>query len=103
MDFTSEDDVNFPMYVTKGGPLFGFCPGKATWDKEVMTIFKTLVISTETGCQYAAGGLEDQPDWWLELLSWFIPRYNDSKFASRVKSIVGDESPRKVISQATGR
>ena len=98
-DFTSDDSVIFPMYVSKGGALYGFCPGKATWDKEAVAIFKQLVISAETGCQYVAGGLEDQPMWWLDLLSWFIPRYNDSKFAKRVKSIVGDDAPKSVLSK----
>lgn len=91
MDFTEADDpAVFPMYVSKGGQLFGFCPAKATWDREIMSIFKIAVIAAETGSQYSVGGLEDQPAWWIDLLSWFIPRYNDLKFRSRVRSVVGD-------------
>ncbi len=91
MDFTEHDNPSvFPMYVTKGGQTFGFCPGKATWDQEAMLTFKMLIVAAETGCHYNAGGLEDQPQWWIDLLSWFIPRYNDMKFANRVRSVVGD-------------
>lgn len=99
-DFTSEDDPQFPAYVTKGGTLYGYCPGKAQWDIESVTVFKMLVVAAETGCQYTAGALEDQPQWWIDLLYWFIPRYNNSKFTSRVKSIIGDESPKSVMSKA---
>jgi hypothetical protein len=99
MDFTEHDNPSvFPMYVTKGGQSFGFCPGKATWDSEVMLTFKMLIVATETGCHYNAGGLEDQPQWWIDTLSWFIPRYKDAKFASRVRSVVGDSKAQGVLS-----
>lgn len=80
------------MYVSKGGQTFGFCPGKATWDHEAMLTFKMLIVAAETGCHYNAGGLEDQPQWWIDLLSWFIPRYDDLKFYSRVRNVVGGDN-----------
>jgi len=82
----------WPMAVHKGGPLFGFCPGKATWDREASSILRLLILAAETGVMYRQGGIVDQPHWWIDLLSWFIPRYNDRKFIMRVESIVGDGS-----------
>jgi hypothetical protein len=47
-----------------------------------------------------AGGLRDQPDWWIENLAWFLPRYDSMKFGSRMKSVLGDGTVAKVL---TGR
>lgn len=78
------------MYVHRGGEQYGFCPGKATWDPEVASIFSTLVVSAETGVMMKAGGLEDQPAEWIELLSEFLPKYSDQRFIQRAKMILGD-------------
>jgi len=40
---------------------------------------------------YEAGGLADQPDWWIDLSSWFLRRYDDAKFASRVRAVLGEQ------------
>jgi hypothetical protein len=39
-----------------------------------------------------AGGLEDQPMWFIELLGWFIPRMDSLKFASKANMILGGSS-----------
>lgn len=83
------------MYVTKGAGLYSFCPAKATWDNSVMQMFNALIIAAEMGSQYADGGIENQPEWWIELCAWFIPRYNDAKFYSRARAILGDGSKPK--------
>lgn len=67
--------------------MFGFCPGKATWDIEALSLFKLLVTATETGVMLESGGLADQPSWWVEFISWFAPLYNDRRFANRAKAI----------------
>lgn len=36
-----------------------------------------------------AGGIADQADWWVDLLSWFLPVYDMAKFASRVRQVLG--------------
>jgi len=36
-----------------------------------------------------AGGLEDQPDWFVELLGWLIPRLDIGKFVSKAQMILG--------------
>lgn len=75
------------MYVNKGGSSFGFCPGKATWDLRASKILRLAILAAETGVMYQTGGLAEQPSWWVDLLSWFIPRYNTRKFDMRVESI----------------
>lgn len=75
------------MSVTRGGLTFGFCPAKATWDTEAVSLFQLLVTCTETGAMLESGGLNEQPYWWIELVSWFAPMYNERRFANRVRAI----------------
>lgn len=85
------------MYIEKGGTLFGFCPGKSTWDPEAVSIYQALVICSETGIMLSEGSLSEQPDWWVELLSWFLPYYSDMKFYSRARAILGDGTEKKGV------
>jgi hypothetical protein len=90
-DFDSTDASFFPMRVTQGhGELYGFCPAKATWDNRVISLYRALVLSAETGAQWQNGGISSQPDWWVDLASWFIPSYNELRFAHRARMILGD-------------
>ena len=89
MDFTEEDGSLWPMYVEKGGGLYGFCPGKATWDTEATSVFRMLIIAAETGTMLESGGIYDQPDWWVELVSEFIPKHNQQKLISIARAFVG--------------
>jgi hypothetical protein len=89
-DFTEKDGNFFPIHITDSGAPFGFCPGKATWDQEVMEMFKVYQISAETGNLWVEGGIADQPDWFIDVLGWFISRYDQLKFMSRARAILGD-------------
>ncbi|CAB4170056.1 hypothetical protein UFOVP901_32 [uncultured Caudovirales phage] len=89
MDFGEADGSIWPMYVEKGGAMYGFCPAKATWDTEATSVFRMLIISAETGTMLEVGGIYDQPDWWVELVSEFIPRYNQNKLVSIAKAFIG--------------
>lgn len=91
-DFTSDDSAVFPMYVEKGGTLYGFCPGKATWDSEAVGLYRLLIVAAETGTMLDNGSLSEQSDYWIELLAWFLPFYDNQKFVSRAKMILGDGS-----------
>lgn len=92
-DFTEDDDPSiFPIYIHKGGAQYGFCPAKATWDDEVATLFRTLHIAATTGAMWENGSLKEQPTWWVELLSWFIQRYDGENFSSKVRAVMGDGS-----------
>lgn len=90
-DFGEEDDsAVFPVQVHKGGGLYGFCPAKATWDPQVTTLFRALHVAAVTGTMWEQGALKDQPTWWLDLLSWFIQRYDAENFSSKARSVLGD-------------
>lgn len=49
-----------------------------------------LHIAYETGTLWEPGGLKEQPEWFIDLLSWFISIYDSNKFYSRARSILGD-------------
>lgn len=90
-DFTNKDGPFWPIQIYQGGELYPFCPGKATWDVELLSIFRLLILAAETGniC-LNSGGICEQPDWWIDSVSWFVPRYKQIQFVQRVKMIVGD-------------
>ena len=90
-DFSYKDNGSvFPIMVTREGEQFSFCPGKATWDHTVSSVYSSLMICAETGNLWNSGGISDQPMWFIELLSIFLMRYNDHKFYSRAQAILGD-------------
>lgn len=89
-DFTSADGAVFPIQIHKGaGESYGFCPAKATWDPEVKAQFEELVLIAETKWMPVAGGLYDQPAWLMDLLSWFLPKYEIMKFLRKADMILG--------------
>lgn len=49
------------------------------------------MLTCETGVMIVNGGIVDQPDWFIENLFWFLPRYNSIKFYSRAASILGND------------
>lgn len=86
------------MYIEKGGNLYSYCPGKATWNPNTYALYQALVISSETGKMLEDGPISEQPDWWIDLLSWFIPFYSDQRFYARARAILGDENSNKASS-----
>lgn len=99
-DFTEEDASFFPMYVQQGGDLYGFCPAKATWDSWTITMYKALLCATTTGTQWNSGGISEQPEWWVDLLSWFVTRYDMTNFTRKATMVLGDGDKHK--SQGVG-
>ena len=90
------------MYIEPGGEQYGFCPSKATWDPNLYRTYQLLVVAAESGAMIEAGGLRDQPAWWIETLGWFLPRYDSKKFQSRMGSVLGNETVTKTLS-GTGK
>ena len=78
------------MYVYQGGDLYGFCPAKATWDAWTVTMYRTLHCAVTTGAQWSSGGLSEQPEWWIDLLSWFSTRYDMTNFNRKAVMVLGD-------------
>lgn len=102
-DFTKKDGNIWPMQVTKGGDLYGFCPAKSTWDSETVTTFRMLVLAAETGVMWNAGGISEQPYWFVDILAWFIPMYDNNKFYSRARAILGDGKDNKGASSGANQ
>lgn len=94
-DFTAEDHNIFPIRIHEGGGLYGFCPSKATRDHEAVFLFETLVIACEQKALLVAGGIADQPYWFIEQLSWFATEFDKQKFISKARMILGDGSSSK--------
>lgn len=89
-NFTSKDSIHFPIQLTRGGQFYSFCPGKVSWDWETVYIFRMLIVCSETGTMLTSGGVADQPTWFIELISWFLPIYDRIKFSTKAKMILGD-------------
>lgn len=53
-------------------------------------MFNLLTISADTGNLYCAGGVGDQPEWYVDLLTFFLPIYDRLKFIAKAKMILGD-------------
>ena len=88
-DFNSNDSNIFPIRIDENGPLFGFCPGKATWDHILQMEFEELVLIAESGQLPKSGGLEKQDLQLIEDLKWFLPKYDNVKFFRRMAMIFG--------------
>ena len=89
MDFNDRDGAMWPMRIQEGGSMYGFCPAKSTWDKEATSLYNILVLSYETKNLLYSGGIAEQPGWFIDLLSWFVTRYDENKFYSRATAILG--------------
>lgn len=88
------------MRIYDGGELYGFCPSKATWDAEAVLLYRSLVVATQCGTMWERGSLSEQPSWWIELLSWFVQKYNHEVFVQRAKMVLGDGSEAKKLNSA---
>ena len=102
-DFTSDDSMIFPMQIANGGALYSFCPAKSTWDLETRNVFNILMISAETGQLYRDGGIINQPEWFITLLSEFIPVYDKIKFTNKAQMILGDGKKQTAPSAALSK
>jgi hypothetical protein len=90
-DFTEADGSLWPIILFAGGDSYGFCPAKASWDHEAVMTFKLLILASETGkLNLISGGIYDQPDWWIDNLTWFVPKYKHTQFVTRAQMILGD-------------
>lgn len=83
------------MYIMKGGTQYGFCPAKATWDHRAIEFFKKLVLISEMKALPKTGGIDDQDSDIIEILAWFLPKYDLLKFLQKAEMILGGESDSK--------
>lgn len=80
------------MYINKGGELYGFCPAKATWDHSLAEFFRMLVVVAELKQLPEAGGVYDQNPDMVDMLSWFLPKYDFMKFNQKADMILGGDN-----------
>jgi len=102
-DFTAEDAQIFPIKIEDGGGLYGFCPGKVTRDQESAFLFELMTVACEQKVLLVAGGIADQPGWFIKLLAWFAPRYAMQNFTQKAQMVLGkgDDKPKGKGSQPT--
>lgn len=89
-------DKNFPIQMSSGGASFGFCPAKVLRDDlYTVSLYKTLVCILETGTWPSAGGLDNQAEFWIDLVAEFAPYRRQVEFHQRftliAKAILGDK------------
>jgi len=96
-DFIADDGPLWPMQISKGGEYYGFCPAKATWDKDCVDYFNLLIICAETGALPFEGGIMDQEYDFIENFSWFLLRWDMLKFMQKADMILGDSSTGKAL------
>lgn len=83
------------MQISKGGELYGFCPAKASWDKENVDYFNLLIICSETGALPYHGGIMDQEYEFIENFGWFLLKWDMLKFTQKADMILGDSGSSK--------
>jgi hypothetical protein len=89
-DFTEADAPFWPIQITKGGELYNFCPGRATRDFEAVSLYNAIMLTAETGALWEDGGISSQPAWYMDLVSAYVPLYNELRFSSRARMVLGD-------------
>lgn len=95
-DYTYKDDPSvFPIKISEHGEQFGFCPAKAKWDFRLIDLYHMLTICAETGQMPFPGSVVDQPFWVVDLLSWFLPKYDMLRFTAKAEMILGDGKGQK--------
>jgi hypothetical protein len=53
-------------------------------------LYRVLLVSAETGAMWQQGGLSEQPEWFVDLLAWFLPHHDLFKFSSKAKMVLGE-------------
>lgn len=89
----------FPIQIFEGGEYYGFCPAKATWPgpDSVLHKFKVLTLAATSKNLLYAGGIADQPVWFVDNLMWFLPKYEQVIFMMKCKMVLGDGKKKKSI------
>jgi len=88
-DYTSKDKNIFPIKLTPDGHPFGFCPAKAKLDNRALFLSNIFTVACETKQLYYPGGINNQPQWFIDILCWYAPMYDNIKWYSRMNSLFG--------------
>jgi len=102
IDFTPKDGSVFPIFLDDEYSMgFGFCPGKATWDARAMKLFETMQACLISKTLWAAGGIGDQPAWFVDIFKEFAPLYESLKLKAQWGS--SSEDTKKQSGSANNR
>jgi len=62
-----------------------------------------MTVACEQKALLNGGGIADQPGWFIQLLSWFGPNYDDQKFVKKARMILGNDEGNKSALKKAGR
>lgn len=89
-DFTKKDNPGlWPIRLSKGGPAFSFCPGKATWDHDAAEALRLLETTYFLGQPLFPGSFMEQPWWYAEFISEYLPVYDDMRENNKQRAMWG--------------
>lgn len=72
---------NMPgMSVGKHGIKYKFCPGKATWDREITELFEQCLVARQTGILPGRGAFEDQHWLFCDVFPYFIEVWDKLRY-----------------------
>lgn len=60
---------------------YTFCPGKATWFEEILSLFRQCRVAMETGIMPKEGSFEDQDTLFCDVFPAFVERWKDRFYA----------------------
>jgi len=55
-----------------------------------------MTVAAEQKALLNAGGIADQPSWFIELLAWFAPNYDLQRFMQKARMILGSDEKKQV-------
>lgn len=62
-----------------------------------------LLLTAQTGNLPFPGSISEQPDWMIDLLSWFLPKYEMITFVGKVTIVLGDNEKNKTNNLSNAR
>lgn len=72
--------------------MYGFCPGKATWDHDAANLFSLIELAFFTRSLAFTGSLFEQPSWYVDIIATYLPLYDQMRFNQRMKAMWGSDT-----------
>ena len=88
-DFTPKDGSLWPIRLSRGGPAFSYCPGKATWDEGAAEALRLLETTYFLRQPLFEGSFMDQPWWYAEFIYEYLPVYDDMRENNKQRAMWG--------------
>lgn len=75
------------LSITKGGPQYPFCPGKARKETWALELFDLCRLAVQTGIMPNAGGLDDQDALFAEVFPVFAANWKEYTYRDIWKDV----------------